>query len=273
MVLNLYLLDCMINGMLNAIYLIAAGGLLNVAGTRLPLLPTNHHDGNRGRAAEPSVPVPGAAASLDPRISQVEAIIDQDAGLDTPSERLAIRYQMAGREAKAAGRFAEAKAAWVHALDLRTELTTACPDHRILRERFCECANDLAWLLANAPDPAVRDPAHAVALADMAVQPNLDCAAYWNTLGAAHYRAGDFQATITALVRAVDLSDGGTAFDHLFLAMAHVRLGEQDQALEWFERARVWIEQNNPGHFELACLVDEARCVLQTTPRAAISGY
>ncbi len=183
-------------------------------------------------------------------------------GFASRAKALHYRYQTLGRDSKTQGRFADAKAAWLHALDLWTELTTACPDRALLKQYRCDCANDLAWLLANAPDPAVRDPAQAIALAGEAVETNPNCATYWNTLGAAHYRAGDFNGTIAALGRARDLSEGGSAFDHVFLAMARARLGDQEQAERWLDQAKVWMEQYNPDHSELACLRDEARSVL-----------
>src|SRR4029077_7067669 len=103
-------------------------------------------------------------------------------------EDLAARYQALGRASKDRGQPTEAKAAWQHALDLLTGLTAAHPERPALRQRWCDCANDLAWLLVSAPDPAVQDPARAVALAVKAAEAHPECSTYWNTLGAAHYR-------------------------------------------------------------------------------------
>ncbi len=261
-VLNLYLLDCMLNGMLNVIYLIAAGGLLNVVAARPRPRPANRDDGKIGNAANPpsGLPAAGAAGAIPARQGEVNG--ETDARLGEPREGIALRYQALGRASKAQGRFADAKASWLRALDLWTELSTASPDRVPLQERWCECANDLAWLLASAPDPAVRDPAHAIALAGKATEAIPDCPTYWNTLGAGHYRAGDFTATIAVLGRSVDLTEGGTAFDHVFLALACARLGDQEQARHWLDQATLWTEQHSPDHSELACLRDEARAIL-----------
>ena len=62
-----------------------------------------------------------------------------------------------------------------------------------------------------------------------------DAAAYWNTLGVAHYRAGDDHAAVAALDRARTLG-GGTAFDDVFLAMAHARLGDPAEARQALAR-------------------------------------
>ena len=55
-----------------------------------------------------------------------------------------------------------------------------------------------AWCLATHPDPKVRKPARAVELAKEAIGLK-PFATYWNTLGAARYRAGDFQGAVEAL--------------------------------------------------------------------------
>ncbi len=266
LVLNLYLLDCMLNGMLNVIYIIAAGGLLNVVGLRLNPRPASDDEGKLGRAADPRSCLPAAPATRALSAEQGEASVETDEWLCEAREGLASRYQALGRESKTQGQYAAAKAIWLHALDLWAELTTTCPERPQLHQHWCECANDLAWLLASAPDPAVRDPAQAVVLAGKAAEVNPNCATYWNTLGAAHYRSGDFTATIAALGRAIDLTEGGTAFDHVFLAMAHARLGDQEQAQHWLDQARLWMEQYSPDHSELACLRDEARSILSATP-------
>jgi len=272
-VLNLYLLDCMMNGQLNVIYIIAAGGLLNVVELRPNPRRAEHDDGKIGRAANPRSRLPAALAARELSAYQGEAIVEPSARLREPREDLALEYQTLGRDSKAQGRFAEAKAHWLDALDRWTELTTDRPDSPLLHQHRCDCANDLAWLLANAPDPAVRDPSHAIALAGKVAEANPNCATYWNTLGAAHYRAGDFNAAIAALGRAIDLTEGGTAFDHVFLAMAHAQLGDQEQAQHWLDQALQWMEQHLPDHSELACLRDEARSVLSAAPDSSFTAH
>jgi hypothetical protein len=298
LVLNLYLLDCMFNGMLNVIYLTAAGGLLNVVGVRPKPSRGGRDDGKPGQTASPGPHLPSGAASQElstyTRAARVEpgekrtsesecAGVGQSLQaaarlqsltcepqnpdlaprLREPGEALALRYQTLGRDSKMRGRFAEAKLTWMQALEQWNNLITADPDHPLFHQNWCDCANDLAWLLANAPDPAVRDPASAVELASQTAQTNPSCATYWNTLGAAHYRAGDFHATIAALSRAVDLTEGGTAFDHVFLAMAHAQLGDQEQARHWLDLAKLWAEQHSPDHAELTSLRAEAKSVLR----------
>jgi len=227
---DLYLLDGLVNGMHNIIYIIGAGGLINLVPAR-----------------------------TRPRVRTT-------AWCTHSRERLAVRYRSLGRSLKDQGRFAEAKAAWLHTLDLLTEHTAVGPVVTARRQQWCDCANDLAWFLVTAPDPAVRDPARARLLAVKAAEAYPESSTYWNTLGAVQYRAGDFKAAVTALDRATGLSQGGSAFDHFFLAMAHTRLENHEQAQDWFAQAMLWMEQHDAGHGELQRLRDEARSILFAIP-------
>jgi tetratricopeptide (TPR) repeat protein len=227
LILNLFLIDCLLNAMLNAIYLILAGGLVNIVPVRAP------------RAAK-------------------------SVSSGTHREILAARYRTAGRAANDQGRFAEAKSAWFHALKLLTQRSTAEPgaQSQAIHMQWCECANDLAWLLANALDPRVRDVASALALAKKVTEAHPECKTYWNTLGAAYYRAGDFKAAVAALDRTKTSDDGGTVFDHVFLAMAHAQLGNQDESRRWLSLAMIKKERDNSGHSELTRFCTEAHSVI-----------
>jgi tetratricopeptide (TPR) repeat protein len=60
---------------------------------------------------------------------------------------------------------------------------------------------------------------------------------YWNTLGVAQYRAGDWKEAIKTLEKSMELRKGGDSFDWFFLAMAHWQLRNRDQAREWYNKA------------------------------------
>ena len=107
-----------------------------------------------------------------------------------------------------------------------------------------------------------RKPAESVELALKATEYGPDCATYWNTLGAAYYRQENFQAALSALNRAIALDQGGTAFDHVFLAMAYHRLGRLEEARGSFTLARTEMEQSWPEHTELRHLCNEADTTL-----------
>jgi WD40 repeat protein len=67
-----------------------------------------------------------------------------------------------------------------------------------------------------------------------------------DTLGKAHYRAGDYKAAIAEHLKAEESGDQrGVFFGRYFvLAMAHWRLGEKDKARQWFNRALEWKREN-----------------------------
>jgi tetratricopeptide (TPR) repeat protein len=103
----------------------------------------------------------------------------------------------------------------------------------------------------------------------------------WNTLGVAHYRTGDWQAAIAALDKSMALGRGGDSIDWFFLAMAHWRLGNKDEARQRYVRAVQWMEKNAPGNEELIRFRAEAaellgvnekkQQVLSTAPATAKS--
>ena len=130
--------------------------------------------------------------------------------------------------------------------------------------------NELAWLLATHPDPEIRDPARAVELAKQAVELNPAHRAYWNTLGIAYYRAGNWKDAVTALEKSSKLSDGGhDSFDWFFLAMAHWQLGHKDEARKWYDQAVAWMDKNNPQDEELKRFQSEAAELLAVKPTPA----
>jgi tetratricopeptide (TPR) repeat protein len=185
---------------------------------------------------------------------------------------LAERYRGLGRSFKQEGRFDDAESAWRQALDLLTGVLDAKPNSPLQRLEWCECANDLAWLRANHPDLARRDPDAAVAMARRVVEKCPDAESYWNTLGVAYFRAGDDARAVAALDRAMTLG-GGTAFDEVFLAMAHARLGDLEKARQEYDRAMVYAERDYPGHPELAGFCDEAQSILGAGSGAANAAH
>jgi serine/threonine protein kinase/Flp pilus assembly protein TadD len=107
-------------------------------------------------------------------------------------------------------------------------------------------ANDnLAWLLANSADAKRRDPDKAVKIAKRVVELFPSNGPYWNTLGTAQYRAGDWHEAIDALKKSEELPPDRSShcLNALFLAMAHWQLGEQDEARRWYGKAVDWMEK------------------------------
>jgi tetratricopeptide (TPR) repeat protein len=112
-----------------------------------------------------------------------------------------------------------------------------------LLERFGQTdspvvAYQLARLCVLAPD-AVADRMLLVQLAQKAAARDRKS---YHTLGAAHYRAGEFDAAIQRLNVAIKIQPGMAA-DWLFLAMAHHGRGDDAEAKKWLNKAIQWIEQ------------------------------
>jgi hypothetical protein len=86
------------------------------------------------------------------------------------------------------------------------------------------------------------------------------------------YRAGQHQEAISTLNEALDAhGSGGTAWDWVFLAMAHHRLGEADEARRWLHKVSEAIQGNATGPLrsdawvpetELKVLHEEARALM-----------
>ena len=122
--------------------------------------------------------------------------------------------------------------------------------------------NNLAWLLATCPDPKFRDAAQAVQSAEKAVKLAPKEGSHWNTLGVAHYRAGDWKAAVASLEKSMVLGKGGVSFDWFFLAMAHWQRGDKEQARKWYDQAVPWMEKNKPQDEELRRFRAEAATLL-----------
>ena len=228
--LGLYMIDCTLNGFINIIYVSLAGAIIGMTPAQLGV----------------SLARAGGGIALGPQAGRISGrtTISAGLGLNRVNGRLsqnnllpgpeavdaADRCRSLGRTLKVDGRLAEAQTAWREELDILTRLTALHPDASDLKQRWCDCANDLAWLLLNHPDPDSRDPVLARALASRVVEKCSDSGVYWNTLGVAYYRTGDFETAVTTLNRAIALGCGGNSFDHVFLAMAHARLGNREES-------------------------------------------
>ncbi|HEX4816111.1 MAG TPA: hypothetical protein VFV66_25485 [Nonomuraea sp.] len=104
--------------------------------------------------------------------------------------------------------------------------------------------NDIAWLLATHPGPSARDPKRAAELAQGAIDLAPKNSNYWNTLGVARYRAGDFEGSIAALQKFRELrTDDAEWGNPFFLAMAHWRSDHKDEARRWYDIGVDWMNK------------------------------
>jgi tetratricopeptide (TPR) repeat protein len=134
--------------------------------------------------------------------------------------------------------------------------------------------NGAAWLCIFAPD-AVADLAVPVQMAEKALAvypPELKRLAL-NTLGAALYRAGRIDEAIARLDESVKASGGvGVPQDWAFLAMAHHKKGNDDEARRWLEKLRFHKPDEKAGFstdlVECRMFLKEALALLRETPPA-----
>jgi WD40 repeat protein/serine/threonine protein kinase/Flp pilus assembly protein TadD len=73
-----------------------------------------------------------------------------------------------------------------------------------------------------------------------------DDPAIWETLGKAHYQAGEWKASLAAFQKAIHFQDGRFALlaNRFYLAIVYWRLGRFDEARFWYVLARRWLEES-----------------------------
>jgi serine/threonine protein kinase/Flp pilus assembly protein TadD len=128
--------------------------------------------------------------------------------------------------------------------------------------------NDQAYFLAECPVSRFRDPVRAVAIAQDAVKLGPKNGSYLSTLGAACYRAGDWNAARDALEKASALAQGGDRL--FFLAMAHWKLGEKESARKLHDQADQWMKKNAPHDDGLARLRSESANLMGIKDQSAV---
>ncbi len=138
--------------------------------------------------------------------------------------------------------------------------------------------NGLAWELATSAKPELRDPARAVALGEKVVELSLKqgddrdergrerLGNYWNTLGVAHYRAGNLDEALAALRKSLEVADSRdhdyVCEDWLFLAMANWKLGHKAEARVWYDRAVKWMAAKKSKNEEVHRFRGEAEALM-----------
>jgi tetratricopeptide (TPR) repeat protein len=122
--------------------------------------------------------------------------------------------------------------------------------------------NGYAWQLATHPDPRLREPKAAIAMAEKAVARRPHDGGIWNTLGAALYRDGRWTDAVAALEKSIELRNGGNSFDFLFMAMALEGAGDSKAAGHWFDKAVLEMQALQSANHELIRFRAEANAVL-----------
>ena len=152
-----------------------------------------------------------------------------------------LAYYRLGELLHATGRTDEARQQFDQAQAIMEDLARRRPNE-------ADCHWQLICLLANCPDEELRDPARAVALAQRVLPPS--AGHYWRYLALAQYRSQQWQDAANSIQQAMDLRQGGDAFDWLLLAMSQWQLGQKDAAFEKYSQAQEAIKTNKPLFYE-----------------------
>ena len=127
------------------------------------------------------------------------------------------------------------------ALDQLEPTFRSDPDSVLAILNLADVANNRAWSLATGPEQE-RKPALAIRLARFAVALAPRDYQNLNTLGVALYRAGQSAEATAALEKSLNASRGEyDGCDLFFLAMAHQRLGGVAEARSYYDRAVLWL--------------------------------
>ena len=182
--------------------------------------------------------------------------------------RLAAAEALARKQADQEARrqrvvYATAEKHYTKAIELLEGLIAPSPKDSASRREAAAIYNELAWVLATDADAQLRDPAHAVELASMAVGHAPESPEGWRTLGVARYRMGKWAASVEALDRCLTLQEEPAGPELVFLAMAHWQLGHKQSARDWYGRFTQWQNQQAVDSEELRRFDDEARTLLE----------
>ncbi len=109
---------------------------------------------------------------------------------------------------------------------------------------FANGCNFLSWFLITCPDPELRSASDALRWARKAVEIDPTDSNLQNTLGIAHYRAGNWQDAINALRKAEELNPHDYfGFNAFFLSMAYWQIGQQEEARRWYDQGVAWLDE------------------------------
>jgi serine/threonine protein kinase/tetratricopeptide (TPR) repeat protein len=193
-----------------------------------------------------------------------EKLAAQSPAIPGYRQELARTYARLGDFLAAEKRPEEASRRAVTLLDLASNFRKAklASDYPEANRQLGLALNNSAWRQATRPEVELRDPRRAVELAKSAIEAAPGNGGYWNTLGTAHYRAGDWKACLVALEKVPELQPSATGFDWFFQAMAHWQLGDKDRARRYYRQAVDWMDNNRPKDEELVRFRAEAATLL-----------
>jgi tetratricopeptide (TPR) repeat protein/tRNA A-37 threonylcarbamoyl transferase component Bud32 len=174
---------------------------------------------------------------------------------------LADSFDNLGAVLRRTRQLSETEAALSQALKLWEGLAAASPGDANYRSALARTCGNLAWVLVWLQSPPCPQAARAIALAKRAIALDPKAPNYWVVLGAAHYRAGSWNETLSVLQKCRELDASGDSAGW-FAAMAAWQLGNKDEARKWYEQAVQWMDRNQPHDADLRRLRAEAAALL-----------
>ncbi len=177
--------------------------------------------------------------------------------------RLAAMYEELGYVLQKTGRPAEAESAYRESIALDERLVAEFPDAATSAGYLWSLTQThfrLAALLTASGRQEQAEAAYRRALvhARKSVELVPTQNRYWKALGAVQYRVGQWEATIESMQRSLKLRPRGSSICWFYMAMAHGRLGDEEQARHGYQQAVEWMEKNLPQDQELRNLRAEA---------------
>jgi serine/threonine protein kinase/tetratricopeptide (TPR) repeat protein len=203
---------------------------------------------NQGNLLRESGRFPDAEKFYDKALAIRKQLVEKFPAMPAYRQELGESYTVLGVLLGRTMREREGLAAFRAALALN-------PNDAYLKDRF-------SWFLATWADPALRDPAKAVALAKAAVEQDQQNDKYRFTLAVALYRAGDCKASLAALEAADKLSRAGATWKGFVRAMALWRLGNKLDARKHYDEAVALLEKDASQAGDLVRLRTEAATLL-----------
>jgi tetratricopeptide (TPR) repeat protein len=131
----------------------------------------------------------------------------------------------------------------------------------ILDPDNAEAHNSLAWAMTSVPGETPFEITRAIDSAKKAVALIPKQWMYWNTLGVAAFRAGNWKLAAESLEKSIDLNKPGGAIDFFLLSMTRWHQGKPGEAKQLFDKGATY-RQHNPGDMELEQFYREAEGLL-----------
>jgi serine/threonine protein kinase len=115
-------------------------------------------------------------------------------------------------------------------------------DH--VKEQTPDCLERFAWFLVMCKETSFRDPARALALADVGLAEAPQRHSLHEVRSMALYRLGQYQAAVHALEQSAAPRSKANIVDMLILAMSYWQLGNQKEAREWYAAGTEWFAKH-----------------------------